>query len=84
MRIDFVEEIPAKNVKPLPKMDPKWMNTDHVLERSLGGFGSFVGPNDWVQIGQGAGAVQCCFGTGPRGLYDAWYYAAQEKEDSVT
>ena len=29
LRIALVEEIPAKNVKPLPKMDPKWMNTDH-------------------------------------------------------
>src|SRR5438309_12094205 len=45
---------------------------------------SFSGPNDWVQTGEMIWGVQCCFGSGPRGLYDAWYYGAQEEKEMVT
>ena len=83
LRIDLFEKIPANDLEPLPKMDPKWMTTDHVLERTLGGFGTNCGPNDWVQRGVGAYCTQCCFGSGPRGLYDAWYFAAQEEGNTV-
>ena len=92
LRIDFVERIPAKDILPVPKMETEWITTDHVLERSLGGFGIIAGPNDWLQMGEsatpalgqrGAQTLQCCFGSGPRGLYDAWYYAAQEDTDTV-
>jgi hypothetical protein len=83
LRTDFVERIPQGDLKSLPN-DPAWFySTDHVLERSLGCFGIIAGPNDWVQIGEGANSLQCCFGSGPRGLYDAWYYAAQEEGDAI-
>jgi hypothetical protein len=83
LRIDFVERIPEKDIKPSPKMDPRWMTTDHVLERSLGCLSGCSGPNDWVEVGTGANFVQCCFGSGARGLYDTWYYAAQEEGDRI-
>src|SRR5260370_29823917 len=72
LRIDFVDRLPAKVIKPLPQTDPKWFTTDHVTYRALGGFGTFSGPNDWVQPGGLIWGVQCCFGSGPRGLYEAW------------
>jgi hypothetical protein len=85
LRTDFVERIPVKSITPLPKKDPRLITTDHVLQRSLGGFAINGGPNDWVQVDREAGAVtgQCCYGSGARGLYDAWYYAAQEQGDTV-
>src|SRR5438093_9056920 len=83
LRLDFIERMPKEAIKPLPKMDPKWFTTDQVLERSLGGFASFCGPNDWLQPEEAPFAVQCCYGSGARGLYDAWYYAAQEDGDIV-
>jgi hypothetical protein len=84
LRIDFKEHIAKRQGKPLPSVDPKWSSTDHVMDRSLGCFGIISGPNDWVQTGEEIMSVQCCFGSGPRGLYDAWYYAAQEQGDQVT
>jgi hypothetical protein len=83
LRTDFVERLPEKVMKPLPNMDPKWFTTDHVLNRALGGFGIISGPNDWIQTGEDIMTVQCCFGSGPRGLYEAWYHAAQEEGDRV-
>jgi hypothetical protein len=84
LRTDFIEKIPATITKPLPHGDPKWFTTKDVMNRALGGFGTISGPNDFVQTAEDTvAAVQCCFGSGPRGLYDAWYYAAQEKGDTV-
>lgn len=86
LRLDFVEKIPAQARGVLPDLDSQWFTTDHVLERSLGGFGSFSGVNDWIQTGNGQTGliiVQCCNGSGPRGLYDAWYYAAEERGDEI-
>jgi hypothetical protein len=83
LRIDFPERLPASVMKPFPNIDPKWYSADHVMERSLGGFGLAHGPNDWIQTGEDVMTVQCTFGSGPRGLYDAWYYAAQEDQDRV-
>jgi hypothetical protein len=83
LRVDFVDRIPEKTKAPVPD-DPQWFfSADHVMNRSLGCFAIDSGPNDWVQMGVGAQSLQCCFGSGPRGLYDAWYYAAQEKGDTV-
>ena len=82
LRIDFGKRIPVTLSKSVPT-DPKWLTTDHVMARALGGFASFSGPNDWVQTGEVIWGVQCCFGSGPRGLYDAWYYAAQEEQEMV-
>jgi Beta-L-arabinofuranosidase, GH127 len=84
LRVDFLHKLPASIKKPLPDMDPKWFTTNHVASRALGGFGSFFGPNDWAQVGDTIWGVQCCFGSGPRGLYDAWYHAAREVGDTVT
>jgi hypothetical protein len=87
LRLDFINRIPPSVMQSLPQDDPKWFTTDHVPERSLGGFGIFAGPNDWVQKGdpvnEAAQTNQCCFGSGARGLYDSWYYAAQEDRDKV-
>ena len=83
LRVDFLRKLPASIKKPLPNTDSKWFTTDDVASRSLGGFGSFFGPNDWVQVGEVIWGVQCCYGSGPRGLYDAWYHAAQEVDDTV-
>jgi hypothetical protein len=83
LRTDFVERLPERVIKPLPNIDAKWFTTDHVLNRALGGFGIISGPNDWIQTGEDIMTVQCCFGSGPRGLYDAWYYASQEDRDRV-
>jgi len=82
LRTDFVERIPSATTK-LPNVDTKWSTTDSVMNRALGGFASFSGPNDWVQTRDLIWTVQCCVGSGPRGLYDAWYYAAQEQGDTV-
>lgn len=83
LHVDFVDRIPANAKTPLPK-EPQWfLTTDHVMNRSMGCFAIDSGPNDWVQMGIGARSLQCCFGSGPRGLYDVWYYAAQEKGDTV-
>jgi hypothetical protein len=85
LRVDFIERMPPRAIKPLPKTDSRWFTTAHVMERSLGGFTSFCGPNDWVQdpLTLGDAVVQCCFGSGPRGLYDAWYFSAQEESDTL-
>ena len=52
LRVDFVERIPSEIRQPLPRMDSKWFTTDHVMNRSLGGFASYSGPNDWAQMGR--------------------------------
>jgi hypothetical protein len=83
LRTDFVERIPPSAIRSLPN-EPAWFfTTDHVVERALGGFGILAGPNDWVQLGEGVQSLQCCFGSGPRGLYDAWYFSAQEESDTL-
>jgi len=37
LRIDFVDRLPAKVIKPLPQTDPKWFTTDHVTYRAVYG-----------------------------------------------
>jgi len=81
LRLDFIERVPSRLIQPLPKLDSKWYTADQVLERNLGGFSSFCGPNDWVQ--NSLTTVQCCFGSGARGLYDIWYFSASEESDLV-
>jgi hypothetical protein len=83
LRVDYIERMPLQAIKPLPKTDSKWFTTAHVMNRSLGGFASFCGPNDWLQPEELPLTVQCCYGSGGRGLYDAWYYAAQEDGDTI-
>jgi hypothetical protein len=83
LRVDYIERMPPQALKPLPQMDSKWFTTDHVMNRSLGGFASFCGPNDWLQPEALPFTVQCCYGSGGRALYDTWYYAAQELGDTI-
>jgi len=84
LRVDFLDKIPASKTKPLPQLDSKWFSTEHVMNRLLGCFGR-PAPNDWVYFnGENIVIGQCCFGSGPRGLYDVWYHASQEGVDTVT
>ena len=83
LRPDWFARIPDSHIKPLPQMNPAWFTIEGMPERLLGGFGSFAGPNDFVQINDLAWTVQCCFGSGGRGLYDVWYHAAREDLETV-
>jgi hypothetical protein len=90
LRADLAARIPRMMKAELPNWvqslrdtGAEWRTSDHVIERFLGGFAIAAGPNDWVQTGLGSLTLQCCVGSGPRGLYDAWYYGAQEGQDAV-
>jgi hypothetical protein len=71
------------SIAPLGQMDAKMSTTECVLERCLGGFAGWGGPNDFIQMSANPGLMQCCFGSGARSLYDLWYFTAQEENEKV-
>ena len=58
-----------------PSSGPPWpegrFTTDHVLDRTLGGFATHPSANDWEGWPDNS-IFNCCSGSGARGLYYAW------------
>jgi hypothetical protein len=60
----------AEAAKKRPEQEPRYNETsDRVIERNIGAFAGWPGPNEWVRK---IGIQHCCTGNCTRTLYYAW------------
>lgn len=64
-----------------------WYTTHNVLQRTLGGFSGWPGPNDWVGHPTtphiGLTIMNCCCGNGSRTLYHIWRNILHHKDRTL-
>lgn len=60
----------SEAAKKQPQQEPRYNETaDRVIERNIGAFAGWPGPNEWMQK---IGVQHCCTGNCTRTLYYAW------------
>lgn len=57
LQIDFQEKMPKEAMVPLGRIDTKMNTSECVLERCLGGFAGWEGPNDFIQMSANPGLM---------------------------